>query len=116
MDQIHSRIQNVYIGRVLVKIGIVINTVQGAQEGKLFRIPCGVVEQITRRQNMQPEVRNWVQLILNAMHEFVFPQVTHNEPQSCDKCNCFRIMTMKNTISRWSDKFKDAVSNKIETA
>ena len=50
------------------------------------------------------------------MHEFVFPQVTHNEPESCDKCNCFRIMTIKNTISRWSNKFKDAISNNIETA
>ena len=25
-------------------------------------------------------------------------------------------MTVKNTISRWSDKFKDAISKNIETA
>ena len=33
------------------------------------------------------------------MLEFVFPQVTQNKPQSCDKFNCFRIMAVKNTIT-----------------
>ena len=41
--------------------------------------------------------------------------MTQNVLQSCDKFNCFRIMT-KNTISRWSGKFKDTVSKNIETA
>ena len=49
------------------------------------------------------------------MLEIVFLQVTQNEPSSCDKFNYFRIMTVKNTISRWSDKVKDAVSKNIET-
>ena len=47
------------------------------------------------------------------MLEIVFLQVTQNEP--CDKFYYFRIMTVKNTISRWSDKIKDAVSKNIET-
>ena len=53
------------------------------------------------------------------MLEFVFPQVAQNEPQSCDKFNCFRIikiMTVKNTIRRSSDKVKDTASKNIETA
>ena len=46
----------------------------------------------------------------------MFWQVTLNESQPCDKFNCFRIMAVKkNTISRWCDKFKDAVSKNIET-
>ena len=50
------------------------------------------------------------------MSPFMFSLVTENEPQSCDKFNCFKIMTAKNTISRWCYKFKDAVSKNIETA
>ena len=34
-------------------------------------------------------------------------QVILKESQSCDKFSYFRIMTVKNTISRWFDKFKD---------
>ena len=47
------------------------------------------------------------------MVEFMFPQVTQNEPQYCDKINCFKIMAVKDTISRWLDKF---VSKNIETS
>ena len=50
------------------------------------------------------------------MLEFVFWQLTLNEPQSCNKFNLFMIMTAKNTISRKCDKFKDTVSENIETA
>ena len=39
-----------------------------------------------------------------------------SEPHSFDKLNCFRIMAVENTISKWSDKFKDTVSKNIETA
>ena len=39
-----------------------------------------------------------------------------SEPQSFDKLNCFRIMTVETTSSKWSDKFKDTVSKNIETA
>ena len=42
------------------------------------------------------------------MFEFMFPQVTQNEPQYCDK-----IMAVKDTISRWWDK---SVSKNIETS
>ena len=37
-------------------------------------------------------------------------QVTLKESQSCDKFNYFRIMTVKNTINRWCDKFKDTIN------
>ena len=47
------------------------------------------------------------------MSEYAFRQETLNEPQSCDKFNLFRIMTVKSTISRWYDKFKDPVSENI---
>ena len=50
------------------------------------------------------------------MIELVFLQMTQKEPQSCHKFNCFRIMAVKDTISKWSVKFKDAVSKNIETA
>ena len=52
--------------------------------------------------------------MLKTVLEFAFWQVTQNEHQSCDKINCFRIMIVKNIISRWSDKFKDAVFKNIE--
>ena len=42
--------------------------------------------------------------------------MTQNEPQSCDRFNCFKIMIIKNAISRWSDKSKETVSNNIGTA
>ena len=42
--------------------------------------------------------------------------MTQNEPQSCDRFNCFKIVIIKNAISRWSDKFKETVSKNIETA
>ena len=45
------------------------------------------------------------------MSEFTFWQVTLNKSQSCDKFNLFRIMT----VNRWCDKFKDTVSENIET-
>ena len=47
------------------------------------------------------------------MFEFMFQQVTHNKPQYCDKINCFKIMAVKDTISRWWDK---SVSKNIETS
>ena len=50
------------------------------------------------------------------MFEFAFPKnvfVTQNEHQFCDKFNCVRIMTVKNTVSRRSDKLKDTFSKKI---
>ena len=47
------------------------------------------------------------------MFEFMFPQVTQNEPQYCDKINCFKIMAVKDTISRWWD---ESVSKNIETS
>ena len=43
--------------------------------------------------------------------EFVFRQVTLNEPQSCDKFNLFKIMAAKNTISRRCDKYWDSLSS-----
>ena len=43
--------------------------------------------------------------------EFVFRQVTLNEPQSCDKFNLFKIMAAKNTISRRCDKHWDSLSS-----
>ena len=49
------------------------------------------------------------------MSEFTFWQVTLNKFQSCDKFNLFRIMTVESTINRWCDKFKDTVSENIET-
>ena len=49
------------------------------------------------------------------MFEFALRQVTLNEPQSCDKFNLFRIMTVKSTIGRRYDEFKDTVSENIET-
>ena len=47
---------------------------------------------------------------MKTLSEFVFPKnlfVTQNEHQSCNKFNCVRIMTVKDIISRWSDKLKD---------
>ena len=62
---------------------------------------------------MQPGVTNWVQKILKTMFEFVFQQETQNERQSYD--NSLRIMTVKSTITIWSDKFQDIVSKNTET-
>ena len=50
------------------------------------------------------------------LREYVFWQVTLNEPQSFDKFSFLRIFTVKNTISRWCNKFKDTVSKDIKTA
>ena len=47
------------------------------------------------------------------MFEFIFRQVTLNKPRPCDKFNLFRIVTVKNTISRWYDKCKDTVTENI---
>ena len=62
--------------------------------------------------NLQLEIgssKSWKQC------KFVFHQENLNEPQPCDKFNCFRIMTVNNTISRYCDKFKDTLSKNIET-
>ena len=50
------------------------------------------------------------------MFESAFRKVTLKKRQSYDKFNLFRIMTVKSTINRWCDKFKDAISGNIETA
>ena len=50
------------------------------------------------------------------MLEYMFPQMTKIETQSCDIFNSFWIIIVKNTIiSWWFDKFKDTVSKNIET-
>ena len=41
--------------------------------------------------------------------------MTLNESQSCDNFNRFRFMTVKSTIGRRYDEFKDTVSENIET-
>ena len=35
---------------------------------------------------------------MKTILEFALPQVTQNEPQSCDKFDCFRIMTVKKAL------------------
>ena len=55
--------------------------------------------------------------LLNFKHyEWICVPTIDSEPQTFDKLNCFRIMTVENTISKWSDKFKDTVSKNVETA
>ena len=55
--------------------------------------------------------------LVNFEHyEWICVPTIVSEPQSFDKLNCFRIKTVGNTISEWFDRFKDAVSKKIETA
>ena len=41
------------------------------------------------------------------MLEFMFRQMPWTDSQSCDKFNSSWIMTVKVTISRWCDKYKD---------
>ena len=54
--------------------------------------------------------------LVNFEHyEWICVLTILSEPQSFDKLNGFRLKTVGNTISEWSDRFKDTVSKKIET-
>ena len=82
-----------------------INIINWSQEGASLISKQGQVKKKMRICfNIKPEGTTWIQGILKAMFEFMLTQVNQTKAQSCEVFDSFAVVTIKNTVWRWSNK------------